>query len=150
MSPDPHCATCDGFGWIPETGPSSGWYRHNWRLILDPTLAWKRCPVCGAQSGLSNVQDCLARLLLLRVLQETETWQRHGTWWLGYWQGCDLWRDETESLLIIGPGPGNPHPWLLISSHGVMDHLSREAVDYHLQRMDRVPLPPAEDQPPSH
>ena len=134
------CLSCDDFGWLPEQGPK-GWYGTEWRLMLDPTVTWVRCPDCQpSEAPLNRMQDCLALWLLRRMIAEITPNQRHGDWIQGSWQSCPAWQYGSE-IVLIGPGDGNPHPWLMVSENGVMQDLSPRLCLYHLERLDIAPPP---------
>lgn len=137
----PSCSTCEDFGWIPEVSDFRGWYQRNWRLLLDPTISWRRCPDClHPQAAVASVHDYLARWLRARIISEATNWSEGGDWRGGDWQGSVVWRHE-NGLLLVGPGPANPHPWLLVSDHGVMQDLTIASCRYHLHEAG-LALPP--------
>ncbi|TVR13761.1 MAG: hypothetical protein EA401_05995 [Planctomycetota bacterium] len=136
----PQCATCDDFGWVPK-GAAAGWYRREWRVVLDPAVEWQRCPDCGGlDSGISGMQEALASILLQRLIVCGEPWQQAGRGWLhGRLEDCPLWSYE-HRLIAFGPGSANPHPWQVISAMGVMRDLSSQQCLHHIQRAG-FPLP---------
>lgn len=136
----PNCSTCDDFGWVP-VGVAPGWYRREWRVLLDPSLHWQRCPDCGGlHAGISGMQEALANVLLQRLISSGEPWQEAGRGWLrSRMDDCPLWSYE-HRLIAFGPGSANPHPWQLISAMGVMRDLSVEQCLHHVQRAG-IPLP---------
>lgn len=137
------CLSCDDFGWLPQQGPK-GWYGKDWRLMLDPTVVWVRCPDCQVHNPpLNRMQDCLAHWLLRRIITEIAVTDSAGDWLVGTWQSCPALRHE-QDLVLIGPGSGNPHPWLMVSEHGVMQDLSVSQCLYHLERIGLAPPPLAD------
>lgn len=140
----PRCATCDDFGWVP-VGAAAGWYRREWRLVLDPSVEWQRCPDCGSlEAGIGGMQEALASVLLHRLVASGEPWHAAGNGWLrSHLDDCALWSHE-HRLIAFGPGSANPHPWQLISAMGVMRDLSLEHCLHHIQRAG-APAPALED-----
>lgn len=114
------CPTCDGFGYVPE-GESPGWYRRDWRLMLDPTVRWGACPTCAAErSPLSRLHERLAEILLRRITAQIDAWRPHGAWEHGTTdEGQAVWRWGTVAVLPPGPETGF-HGWLLVSRLGVV------------------------------
>ena len=134
------CPTCDGFGHVPE-GEDGGWYRRDWRLILDPTVRWRPCPACRPErSPLSVLHQRLTELLVARMEAAIETWNQRGDWRHGVsdeGQAAWRWRD----VLCLPPGPETDHQgWLLASDLGVQRVADRAELDQLLHKMGAPPL----------
>lgn len=139
MNPD--CPTCDGFGHVPE-GAAPGWYRRDWRLILDPTVAWQPCPDCRVdRSPLSVLHQRLTEILVARLDDSVDGWAERGDWRYGVTddgQAAWRWRD----VLCLPPGPEtNYESWLLASNLGVQRLDTGDELDDLLRRMGAPPLP---------
>ncbi|NET73043.1 MAG: hypothetical protein F6K62_19555 [Sphaerospermopsis sp. SIO1G2] len=140
------CRHCDGFGFVPA-GIGSGWYRRDWRLMLDPTLDWERCNFCYAQqSPLSHLHECLAKELRHRLLSEIKSWLMIGGWQYGVAGECHeaagqisfLWRD----MICLPPGPMTQfNDWLIVSRLGTLRLPNIEQTEYHLSRARSPELP---------
>lgn len=135
------CATCDGFGWRPE-GAESGWYGRDWRLLLDPTVEWERCPDCGdPRPPMVQLHERLARAALARIDASVADWEHRGAWRRGVdgdGQVVYRWRDIACVL------PGSllaPHAFVLISPLGVQRDLGPSLVRDHLRRLGAPELP---------
>lgn len=135
------CPRCDGFGHVPE-GAAPGWYQRDWRLILDPTVAWHPCPDCSPErSPLAVLHQRLTEVLITRMDAAVANWTERGDWRHGRTdddQAVWRWRD----VLCLPPGPETDHQgWLLASSLGVRRIDARDEVDVLLHRMGAPPLP---------
>ena len=65
------CSYCDGFHWVPEGDESRTWYQRDWRLLLDSSIKWLRCPECGQdQPFMKQLHLDLSKVLLQRIEQE--------------------------------------------------------------------------------
>ncbi len=117
------CLVCDGFGWVPA-GDSGGWYRRDWRLLLDATVSWQACPACGDQRpALVRLHEKLANALLQRLDEQGGDWRIQGPWRHGLSpEGQEIWR--WQDLACLPPGPLAGHDgWMLVSPLGLSRHL---------------------------
>lgn len=135
------CLRCDDFGWVPEAEAENGnWYRSNWRVMLDPTIKWMRCPLCPRpEPTLPRVQECLAEVLLRKVINEIDEQRHSGDWSYGTWDQHPACHYLTK-IALVTEQVGRVDQWLLISSSGVMRNLDQAACLYHLERAG-VPPP---------
>ena len=108
--------------------------------MLDPTVSWVRCKACAQpEASLPQVQECLADLLLRKVLEEIEIQQRNGDWHYGSWEG-HLACYYLNEIAMVAEDVGQGDCWLLISSAGVMRQQNLASCLYHLKRKG-VPAP---------
>jgi hypothetical protein len=121
---DPACVCCSGFGWVPDDRPDpSGWYEQDWRLMLDPSQGWARCPRCRADEapGLTRLHDDLARVLMRRLDREVTIWSDDGPWKVGLvddFRRVYRWRD-----LACVCRQNEPRRWIVLSGGGVSHDL---------------------------
>jgi hypothetical protein len=136
------CPRCEGFGHVPEnSGP--GWYRREWRILLDPTVSWHPCPDCQRErSPLATLHERLSQVLILRLEGSVPDWVEHGDWRHGVTaDGQEVWR--WRDVLCLPPGPETDHQgWLLVSSLGVRRLGARDECEELLRRLG-APLLPA-------
>ncbi|MFW5846420.1 MAG: hypothetical protein ACOCXJ_09360 [Planctomycetota bacterium] len=134
---DPHCRHCSGFGWLPQHA-ASGWYERDWRLLLDPTVVWQRCPRCHDQADLARLHDSLSLLMMRRLDQEVAQWSQDGVWRVGVldgvrrvyrWQGIACVCNTVE-----------PRRWLVLSAGGVASELDDQACQRLLAAAGAPPL----------
>ncbi len=136
--PTSACPRCSGFGWVPTQGPSN-WYEHDWRLMLDPSVAWEPCPRCRSEHPLARLQRNLARMLIARFEGMATSWSDdHG------WRRADLQRDQVllrwRDIACVGSQSADAG-WMLVSDLGIMRGLARERLAYHCAQAGAPPLP---------
>ena len=135
------CPACDGFGYHPE-GASEHWYERDWRLILDPTVRWVTCTVCGglAEDPHAHLHQQLSALLVKRVDSATTVWESYGGWQRTTLNnGQIVWRWKDVHVVPFGPW-NERHDCLLISSMGV-SHNEPAELSRYLQELG-APLMP--------
>ena len=126
------CPACDDFT-CAQNGPE-GWYQKDWRLMLDPTVEWIRCPHCQSPpKPLLRVQECLSQLRSA-ILTEITVLEQRGDWNRGSWQCYPAWK-FSDKLAIVAETMQQPHSWLLVSESGVMKGLDGADCRYHIERM---------------
>lgn len=133
------CPRCCGFRYEPE-GAAPGWYERDWRLLLDPTVAWRPCPDCGDPlPGLARLHEALGGLLVRRLEAAGRDARDLGGWRiarLNEGRVLHRWRD----LAVVSPG-ADGGGWLLISRHGVLRDLDRLTLAHHLHEGGAPDLP---------
>ena len=137
------CSYCDGFHWVPEGEAGKQWYQRDWRLLLDSSVKWTRCPECGQdQPFMKQLHLDLSKVLLQRIDQELSDRAANGLWLTGLldkgqhmcrWKdiAC-VWMDEAADR------------WMIFSVMGVTDVLSREQCNFFLSQAGAPPLPSIE------
>lgn len=127
------CPTCNGFRWVPDERASlqEGWYTRDWRLMLDPTVAWKPCPQCSVDAvSWQRLHGDLAALLLKRIDQDARRWVDNGQWRsaiMDGWRRVHRW--QHLACLV-----GDDDRWMVISDLGVARDLSPQRCRYLLDQ----------------
>jgi hypothetical protein len=126
MVTDCDCPLCSGFGWVPlDRADPSNWYQRDWRVLLDPTVAWGRCPHCRKPVDLTRLHDDLAAIMLQKLQQEVADWVPDGPWLVGVLDGFRRvyrWQDLACLCRSV-----QPRRWAVLSTGGVSDDLDDTA-----------------------
>ena len=102
--------------------------------MLDPTVTWMRCPDCPQPPpSLPRVQECLAEVLLRKVLKEISVERQAADWCYGTLdeQAACYYLDE---IALVQEHRDKDDGWMLISKAGVMKNLTVGDYLYHLER----------------
>ena len=134
------CNYCDDFHWVPQVDEAKDWYQKDWRVLLDSSVQWRRCPECGDdQPFMKQLHLDLSKVLLARIEEELSEHAANGLWLTGLlkngqhvcrWKdiAC-VWLDEVKDT------------WKIFSVMGVTDELSREQCNFFLHQAGAPVLP---------
>lgn len=134
------CPVCEDFHWIPrESG--AGWFRRDWRMLLDPAVTWMQCPACRREQPAGRrLREAITAMLLDRLGASVACWTAHGSWQRGAADdGQVLYRHG--GLYCLPPGPMiDPTAWTIVSDMGVLRGLDVAACRQHVQESGRPPV----------
>lgn len=138
-----NCPICDGFAWIPDgdtDAVAEHWYQKDWRLLLDSSVQWRRCPQCGNdQPFMKRLHIDLSKVLLQRIEQEVSDCADCGLWSTGILNnGMTICRWQDIACVLCDEQEDR---WKIFSVMGVTDELSRAQCQFFLSQAGSPELP---------
>ncbi len=135
-----NCSYCDGFHWVPEGSVSKNWYQHDWRLLLDSSTKWIRCPQCGDnQPFMKQLHLDLSKVLLQRIEQEMDDREANGLWLVGKLENDQRICRWKDIACILTDEVSDT--WMIFSVMGVTDELTRDQCNFFLSQAGAPALP---------
>lgn len=134
------CSICDGFAWVPEMNAGENWYQKDWRLLLDSSVKWRRCPQCGDdQPFMKQLHIDLSKVLLQRIEKEATDAAACGLWLTGILKnGMTICRWKDIACVLCDEQADR---WKIFSVMGVTDELSRDQCQFFLRQAGAPELP---------